>query len=96
MSAKKIQTIDVTTQAAKRLADIRDQLKVLQAEEKSIKQMFMDSGFSSFDAGDVLVSISETSRESLDKPSLLKELGEDFLDNFTKVTNYLRVSVVRK
>lgn len=96
MSAKKLNLVDANVQAAKRLADIRDQIKMLEAEEKTLKQVFMNSGFSSFDAGDVLVTVSETSRESLDKGSLINELGEEFVKNFTKITSYLRVSVKRK
>lgn len=86
---------DITKEslAAKRLYEVRSIIKELQAEEKELKQIFLD--MSSFDSGEYLVSIIEKERESLDKTSLTKELGSR-IKNFMKKTQYKTVNVSPK
>jgi hypothetical protein len=80
---------------AERLYEIRNILKELAKEEKVLKQVFMDMGIKSFDAGDFLVSVVEKQREGLDSKSVIAEFG-DRVKKFMKITEFKTVSVNRK
>jgi hypothetical protein len=78
---------------AKKLFELRQQIKELQAEESVLKEFFKSEGLGVVNLGDFIVSVDEKSRESLDKKSLISKFGQDVIKEFTKTTTYQTVSV---
>ena len=90
--------VDIKTQAADRLAEINNLRKQLEKEEKELKNMFKSSlkPGESFETDFAYISISEKSRESLNRKDLEVEFGADVISGFVKKTEYLQVDVKKK
>lgn len=79
-------------QKANELKELLSQLKELQKREKELKEHFKSKLESSVKCGDILITIDEKSRTSLDKKELTKDLG-DKIKKYEKTTTYKVISL---
>jgi hypothetical protein len=77
-----------------RLYDIREQIKLLQAEEKTLRDDIIDSGDTK---GDQYVAmIKSSTRNLLDRPALEKRFGRDAVAECTKASEVTTLSLYKK
>lgn len=88
-----VKKLDKNLTLAKKLFELRQQIKELQAEESVLKDFFKSEGLGVIDLGDFIVSVDEKSRENLDKKGLINKFGKDAIGEFTKTSTYQTVSV---
>lgn len=88
-----VKKLDKNLTLAKKLFELRQQIKELQAEESVLKDFFKSEGLGVIDLGDFIVSVDEKSRENLDKKGLINKFGKDVIGEFTKTSTYQTVSV---
>lgn len=86
-------TIEAT---AIKMMDLRKQIKALEAEAEAARDLLLGNVKGSYQGTACTISVAECSRESLDKASLEKAFGKDFLAKHTKVSKYKKVDVVIK
>lgn len=85
--------------AALLLLEVREQLSKLRKQEEALKaelRRFFPIGSEILDLPSALVLIQPSSRTDLDKPRLLTEYGQSFIEVYSKTTEFEKLSVKRK
>jgi hypothetical protein len=77
-----------------RLADIREQMKLLESEEKILKEKIIQSGDTIGD--DNVAQLKEASRKTLDRTALEAHYGIETIAKFLKTSNFVTVSLFKK
>lgn len=82
---------------AQRLSEISKLKKDIEKEYSQLREYFLNrleqSGVNAITFGNVALSISEKSRQDLDKKSLIVALGESEVERFTKTTFYKQLNI---
>ena len=76
------------------LSDVRDQIKALEADEKALRAMIIESGDTVGD--DNVAMIKESTRKTLDRPSLEAHYGKDVIAKFCKESAVTTLTLYRK
>ena len=88
-------TAKAKVEMAKQLAEIIQERKDLEKKEKTLKEFFKaeigDSGAAN--VGDILITLEDRSRESVDKKSIEADMGREWLEQYLKTSSYQMVSV---
>lgn len=94
----KIKAPDLVTveAAAIKMLDLRKQIKALESEAEMLRDLVLSNVEGQYIGTACVISVSDCERESLDKSSLEKALGKDFLKKHLKVSKYKKVDVVVK
>ena len=77
-----------------RLADVREQIKVLESEEKALREKIMMSGDTVGD--DNVAQLKDGVRKTLDRAALEAHYGKDAIAPFMKETAYTTLYLFRK
>lgn len=66
----------------------------IEKEEAELKEFFKaDIKDGLLEAGSVIITLETKERTSLDKKSLIEQMGADFVKNFEKVSEYIQINV---
>jgi hypothetical protein len=76
------------------LFDVREQIKLLEAEEKALRAQIMESGDT--DGDDHVAMIKESTRKTLDRPMLEAKYGKDTIAGFCKETAVTTLTLYKK
>ena len=80
---------------AKQLDEIIRERKELEKKEKTLKEFFKaeigDSGAAT--CGDILITLEDRTRESVDKKSIEADMGSEWLEQYLKTSSYQMVTV---
>jgi hypothetical protein len=76
------------------LFDVREQIKVLEAQEKELRAHIMDSGDT--DGDEHVAMIKESSRKTLDRPALEARYGKDVIAGFCKESAVTTLTLYKK
>lgn len=82
--------------AALELKRIREQIKILELSADAHKKTLLENVTGQFNGEHVVVSISDVERESLDRVSLEKAVGSEFIRKYIKKSSYKKVDVITK
>lgn len=81
-------------EAMKKLFALRAQIKELQTQERIIKENIMASMCKSvMEGGGYVALIKEATTSSIDRKSLVTDMGQEFVEKYTKVTAYKKLEV---
>lgn len=81
------------------LAETREQMRQLEKQESSLKKelrRFFTEGQKILDLPHSVVCLDVCSRSSLDREALEQEMGQSFIERFTKTSYYEKLSVKAK
>ena len=82
---------------AQRFQQICEQKKALEKEHGQLREYFINRmdqmGVNALTIGNISMSITEKSRQDLDKKSLIAALGEKVISRFIKTTTYCQLNV---
>ena len=77
-----------------RLSDVREQIKLLEAEEKSLRQTIIDTGDT---VGlEFVAMIKSNEQKRLDRPTLEARFGKAAVDECTKPVSFQTLNLFRK
>ena len=76
------------------LFDVREQIKLLEAEEKALRAHIMDSGDT--DGDEHVAMVKESTRKTLDRPSLEAHYGKDVIAKFCKESAVTTLTLYKK
>lgn len=80
--------------AMSELFKLRAKIKELQTQEKIIKENIMASMSENLlEGGGYMVVITDAQRSQLDKKQMIKDMGQKFVDEYTKTTFYKKLEV---
>jgi hypothetical protein len=77
-----------------RLADIREQMKALEAEEKILKERIIQTGDTVGD--DNIAQLKDSTRKTLDRTALEAHYGIETIAQFLKTSSFTTVSLFKK
>ena len=95
VAQQKVDTATLEATAIK-MMDLRKQIKALELEADNCRSLIMGNVDGYYLGNACTISISDCERESLDRVSLEKALGKDFIKKHTKVSKFNKVDVVIK
>ena len=76
------------------LSDVRDRIKALEADEKALRALIIESGDTVGD--DNVAMIKESTRNTLDRAALEATYGKDTIAKFCKPTAVTTLTLYRK
>lgn len=87
----------VTIDVVRKLAQIIEQRKALEKQEKefkaAIRQIMGENAV--LEAGDFCVNVKSCSRPGLDSDAIMHDLGKEFFDLYNKLITYDTMEVIR-
>jgi len=72
---------------------LRDRLKKLHEDEKTLADLFKAEGQGTFQGNDITITVDEVERESLDMQALQKKVKDEIIESCKKVNKYFQVKV---
>jgi hypothetical protein len=81
---------------ADELAAVREEIKILEDRENTLRMALMNASEADRDGKQYRAYIQSSSRESVDKPSLIAAFGEDVIAPFLKKTDVRSLKLAKK
>ena len=83
---------------AKELDDLREVIKNLTKREKELKDAFKQiiGDSNGIECGDICILLQDATTSALDKKALVADHGAEFVNKYTKVTEYQKLVIQKR